>query len=280
MNLQKMRKKRMLSDGLVSIIMPSYNTASFISQSIDSVLAQTYENWELIIVDDCSTDETKEVVSNYQKKDDRIHFFVNEKNSGAAISRNKAIELSKGEWIAFLDSDDIWEKDKLKNQILFMEKNRYDFTYTKYEEINDKSEPLGIIVSGPKKIKKWLMYGYCWPGCLTVMYNQKRIGKIKVVDIKKNNDYAMWLKISKKANCFLYPEVLGYYRKRSGSISNHSYLQLIKWHFKLFRYSEDMNAILSSFFTVVNLVFGCIKKVVFKKNYKLDTNRTCLKVKQ
>ena len=119
---------------LVSIIMPSYNTAPYISETIQSVLNQTYQNWELIVVDDCSTDNTDQVVAYI--KDERIKYFKNEKNSGAAISRNRALRESKGRWIAFLDSDDLWMPEKLEKQIAFMESNGYFFSYTNYEEMD------------------------------------------------------------------------------------------------------------------------------------------------
>ena len=197
---------------LVSIIMPSYNTQKFIEETLDSVLAQTYTNWELIIVDDCSTDNTDEIVSPFLS-DSRIIYIQNEKNSGAAVSRNRALREAKGKWIAFLDSDDLWTPDKLEKQIAFMQSNGYCFSYTNYSEIDESSEPLGKTVTGPKKITKTGMYNYCWMGCLTVMYDVEKIGLIQIEDIKKNNDYAMWLKICKKANCYLLDEDLARYRK-------------------------------------------------------------------
>ena len=220
-----------MKEDLVSIIMPSYNTGKFIKETINSVLNQTYNNWELIIVDDCSTDDTEEIVNAI--KDNRIKFLKNSANSGAAISRNKAIKEAKGKWIAFLDSDDLWKSEKLTKQIKFMKENNYDFSYTNYTEIDEEGNEKGIKITGPKKIKKTGMYNYCWPGCLTVMYNAEKIGLIQIEDIRKNNDYAMWLKICKKADCYLLDEELAMYRKRSGSISNHSYWKLIKWHYKL-----------------------------------------------
>ena len=156
--------------GLVSIIMPSYNTAAYIKESIQSVLNQTYTNWELIIVDDCSTDSTDEVLETI--KDSRIRYFKNDKNSGAAVSRNKALREAKGQWIAFLDSDDLWMPEKLEKQIYFMESNGYAFSYTSYEEIDIEGNKTGIRVTGPKKITKTGMFNYCWPGCLTVMYDR------------------------------------------------------------------------------------------------------------
>lgn len=249
---------------LVSIVMPSYNTASYIKDSIESVLNQTYTNWELIIVDDCSTDNTDEVVTSIH--DGRIRYLKNEKNSGAAVSRNRALRVAKGRWIAFLDSDDLWMPEKLEKQIRFMESNGYAFSYTNYEEIDEMSNNMGIVVTGPRKITRIGMQNYCWPGCLTVMYDTNTIGGgISVADIKKNNDYAMWLQVSRKADCYLLDEVLAKYRKRSGSISNHSYLKLVIWHYKLFHEAEGYNPLISAVLTIKNLFFGIWKKVRYVK---------------
>ena len=122
---------------LVSIVMPSYNTAKYIADSIQSVINQTYSNWELLIVDDCSTDNTEEIVASFN--DERIRFIKKDKNSGAADSRNVALRAAVGKWIAFLDSDDTWEREKLEKQIRFMENGNYHFSYTRYEEINEDS---------------------------------------------------------------------------------------------------------------------------------------------
>ncbi len=276
--------------------MPSYNTGRFIAESIRSVMAQTYTNWELIIVDDCSTDNTMEVISDILSAvipdapsavisdapsavipgthskvipgltgnlASRIRVLQNATNSGAAVSRNRALREARGKYIAFLDSDDLWTPDKLEKQIRFMEKNGFDFTYTKYNEIDEKGTALGVVVGGPAHVGKTGMYNYCWPGCLTVMYNREVVGDIQIADIKKNNDYAMWLKIIRKAKCHLLPEVLASYRKRTGSISNHSYTALIKWHYKLYREAEGMNPISSLWITVRNLFFGVMKKFLY-----------------
>lgn len=249
---------------LVSIIMPSYNTARFIAETISSVLAQTYENWELIIVDDCSTDNTDEVVGELLS-DTRIRYIKNEHNSGAAVTRNRALREAKGKWIAFLDSDDLWEPDKLQKQISFMKENGYRFSYTNYIEIDEESKPNGKIVSGPKRITKHGMYNYCWMGCLTVMYDADIVGLVQIADTKKNNDYAMWLKVCKKTNCYLLNETLAKYRKRSGSISNHGYMKLIKWHYKLYREAEKKNSFMSVIFTFRNLFWGVWKKFRYVK---------------
>lgn len=250
--------------GLVSIIMPSYNTAPYIKETIQSVLNQTYMNWEIIIVDDCSTDNTDEVLSEIH--DERIKYLKNEKNSGAAISRNKALREAKGQWIAYLDSDDLWMPEKLEKQINFMKRHGYSFSYTNYEEIDVEGNKTGVKITGPKKITKTSMFNYCWPGCLTVMFDATKIGLIQIEDIKKNNDYAMWLKVCQKADCYLLAETLALYRRgRRGSISTHSKLDLIKWHYRLFRKVEKETIIVSSINVGRNLFWGCYKKIRYNR---------------
>lgn len=251
--------------GLVSIIMPSYNTAEYIAESIQSVLSQSYIDWELIVVDDCSTDNTDEVVKPYLS-DERIIYLKNEMNSGAAVSRNRALREAKGKWIAFLDSDDLWTPDKLSKQINFMEEHGYSFTYTNYAEIDTDSKKNGVTVTGPKRITKCGMCNYCWPGCLTVMYYANAVGLIQIADIKKNNDYAMWLKVCKKADCYLLDEELALYRRgRTGSISTHSIRKLIGWHYKLHKEAEGKNSLIALFNTGKNLIFGFYKKKRYVK---------------
>ena len=255
-------------DKLVSIVMPSYNTAEYIGASIESVLAQTYTEWELLIVDDCSTDQTDAVVASF--RDERIRYFKNETNSGAAVSRNRALREAKGRWIAFLDSDDLWHPEKLEKQISFMEHNRCAFSYTAYEEIDEASEKLGRCVAGPARIKKIGMYLYCWPGCLTVMYDASVIGLVQIEDIKKNNDYALWLKVIDKAECLFLREVLASYRKRSGSISNQRYVSLIKWHYRLFRVADHKKSVPAFLLTCGNMVFGVLKKLIYVKEVRAE----------
>lgn len=247
--------------GLVSIITPSWNCCPFICETIKSVQAQTYTHWELLIQDDCSTDCTDKVVAPMAEVDCRVKYACNEKNCGAAVTRNNALRRAKGKWIAFLDSDDLWMPDKLERQLKFMVEHEYNFSYTAYCEIDEQSRETGKVISGPKHVTKVGMYSFCWPGCLTVMYNRNQVGLIQIADIKKNNDYAMWLKVCRKADCYLLDECLARYRRgRTGSISTHSYLSLIKWHYKLFREAEGIGPMLSFFITCVNLVSGLYKK--------------------
>ena len=252
-------------DELVSIIMPSYNTANYIAASIQSVLDQTYQNWELLLVDDCSTDDTDAVVAPFLT-DARIRYLKNERNSGAAISRNRALREAKGRWIAFLDSDDLWYPTKLEAQLKFMQSHGYHFSYTSYEEINEAGTRTGVLVSGPKRITKTGMYNFCWPGCLTVMYDAEAVGLVQIADIRKNNDYAMWLKVCQKADCYLLDTCLAQYRRgRTGSISSHHIAAMVSWHYKLFRNAEKKSPMIALTLTARNLFWGLYKKVRYVK---------------
>ncbi len=251
---------------LVSIIMPTYNCGRFIAESIRSVLAQTFTNWELIIVDDCSTDNTEDVVTYFD--DPRIHYLRNEQNKGAALTRNKALREAKGRYIAFLDSDDLWSPDKLERQIAFMEQNGYAFTYHDYTEIDEESMPLGVYVSGKMHVRPFDMYCCCWPGCLSVMYDANIVGLVQVPDIRKNNDSAMWLQAIKKADCYLLPENLAQYRRRTGSITPTSVWKKIGWHYILFRQGAGKNPIAATFWMGMNIIGNSYKKFKYVKRYE------------
>lgn len=253
---------------LVSIIMPSYNTAQYIEETIASVLAQTYTNWELIIVDDCSTDNTDEVVAQYLD-DHRIRYLKNEKNSGAAISRNRALREATGKWIAFLDSDDLWNPQKLEKQIAFMEEHNYKFTCTDYR-IQLNSQWLPYIYTCPNKVTEFKMKNYCYFSTITVMYDREYVGLIQIENIRKNNDYAMWLKIVKKSPCYRLPECLSAYIKHEGSISSGSKLKLIKHHYILWRIAEHKSPVAACILTIRNLFWGAIKKIVYKKKINVE----------
>lgn len=247
---------------LVSVIMPAYNTAEYIDASVRSVLDQTYRNLELIIVDDFSDDGTEKIISGYS--DERIVLLRNECREGAAYSRNRALKQARGRWIAFLDSDDLWHPEKLEKQIAFMAKNGYAFSYTCYSEIDKGGANTGITVSGPDRITKHGMFRYCWPGCLTVMYDSSRVGLVQIEEIARNNDYAMWLKVCRKADCYLLKEILASYRRgRNNSISSVSRLRLIKWHYRLFRTCEKRSPLVAAGLTLGNIFWGVFKKVKY-----------------
>lgn len=238
--------------------MPSYNSEKYIEFTLNSIKAQTYHNWEVILVDDCSSDNTLEVVKSYATTEPRIKYYQLEKNSGAAIARNTAIDLAKGEFLAFLDSDDLWVPEKLEKQINFMVENNYNFSCTSYSRVDEKGAPL----EGVRRVKFRSDYNavlqYC-PGNSTVIYNAKEIGKVKIPNIKKRNDYVMWLQIIKKEK-YLYglDEILGSQRMREGSISSNK-RTLVKYHWKVYRDIEGL-----SFLRSLYLVFYWIFVSVFK----------------
>lgn len=254
-----------MKEGLVSIITPTYNCGCFIAETIESVLAQTHSDWEMIIVDDCSTDNTAEVVARYN--DPRIHYICNERNSGAALTRNRALREAKGRWIAFLDSDDLWEPTKLQEQLSFMQKHNYAFTYHDYIEIDESSKPLGIRVSGKNRVGKIGMYTCCWPGCLSVMYDARAVGLIQIEDIRKNNDSLMWLNVIEKADCHLLPKTLARYRRRQGSITPPSIIDRILWHYVLFHDGMKMNPVSSAILMSLNIFGNSMKKIFYVKKY-------------
>lgn len=248
---------------LVSIIMPSYNTGKFITETINSVINQTYTNWELIIVDDCSTDNTDEVVAQFN--DERIRYLKNPKNSGAAVSRNYALREAKGKWIAFLDSDDLWLPEKLEKQIAFMEKNDYKFTFTDYKIVTPQGVELPYIYTGPNKVTRRKLFEYCYFSTITVIYDRNTVGLIQIADVKKNNDYAMWFEAAKKTDCYRFPHCLSIYCKREQSISSGSKWKLIKHHYILFRKALEKGKVVSAMLTLGNLFFGVIKKLRYRQ---------------
>lgn len=263
--------------GKVSIIMPNYNCEKFLEETIKSVLSQTYENWELLIVDDCSIDSSVDIIKNYCENDDRIKLFINEKNSGAAASRNWALREATGKWIAFLDSDDLWLPEKLEKQLTFMVDNNYKFSYTAYDHIDENSLSLNVIVTGPKVVNKRKMFNYCYPGCLTVMYDGAGMGLIQIPDEIGNgeNDYAIWLKAIKKETCYYFNEILAHYRVRKNSLSHGSNkIKLIKNHYKLFRISEKKNLLVTCVCVGRNLLYGLLKKIHYVKSAKKEIRKS------
>lgn len=230
--------------GKVSIIMPAYNCAKYITESIASVTAQTYTNWELLIVDDASTDNTQQVVEELAKKDSRIKYIRLEKNSGAAVARNTAIEKADGRYMAFLDSDDLWYPEKLKKQLGFMQENGYSFTCTTYEWIDETGKPTGKIKKPFKRADYNLCLYYGDPiGNSTVIYDAQALGKFFVPPIRKRNDFAMWLQVLKKEK-YIYGlrEVLASYRSRSDSLSKKKF-GLLKYQWQLYREIEKLNIV-------------------------------------
>ena len=251
-----------MAEELVSIIMPSYNAGKYIEASINSVLNQTYKDWELIIIDDCSSDNTLEVIKTFT--DSRIRLLQNERNSGAAISRNYGLREAKGKWIAFLDADDTWKEEKLATQIKCMEENNWAFSFHDYR-ICINGELLPYVCTAPNKVNRRKMYDYCYFSTNTVMYDRDIVGLIQIADLKKNNDYAMWLQAIERADAFRIPRCMAYYNKHGDSISSGSKIKLVKWHYILFQKGLGKSPIMATLLTINNLFHGVIKKAVYKR---------------
>lgn len=267
---------------LVSVVMPAYNCERFIGESIESVLRQTYTAWELIIVDDGSTDKTAEIARTYAADEGRITVMELRDNAGPAGARNRAIAAAKGKYLAFLDSDDIWYEDKLKKQINFMQSSGAVFSYTNYEKITENGEKTGITVRSPSRVDYKTMLFMGDPiGNLTVVLDISVIGKTIVPDIRKRNDYALWLKVLRDKNCstaYGLSEVLASYRLRSESVSHGGALftkvKLLKYYWQLYRKIERLS-VLKSFAAIISLIaiklFNMAKEITMRNKFNRNS---------
>lgn len=244
---------------LVSIITPCYNAAKYLSQCIGSVQEQTYSNWEMLIVDDSSTDHSVEVIKTFQKNDERIKLIQLNTNSGAAISRNKAIENAQGDYMAFLDADDMWFSNKLELQIVFMQKNNYAFTYSSYEEIDETGHFLKLKPIFKSHLNYRDLLTANRVGCLTAVYDVKQLGKMYMPNIRKRQDYALWLTILKQPHiyCFGLNEVLSQKRVIKSSISSNKF-EMLYWNFVMFRKTQKYSIVKSLYCLGLN-VFNRVK---------------------
>ncbi|RXR20938.1 glycosyltransferase family 2 protein [Flavobacterium amnicola] len=230
---------------LVSIITPTYNSAKYISEAIQSVQKQTYRNWEMLIVDDCSSDNTIAIVEQFMEDDHRIHLLKLNKNSGAGVARNSAITEAKGKYISFLDSDDLWKPEKLSKQIEFMKANNIPFTFSFYDCINEDGKSLNIRVEAPKKLSYIKLFFCNFVGNLTGIYDTDYFGKIAISSIRKRQDWMVWLSIVKKIKVAQpIPESLAYYRVRKDSISA-SKIKLLKHNYTVYRKFHRFNVLVS-----------------------------------
>lgn len=240
-------------NALISIITPVYNSEKYLLENLTSVRVQTYIHWEHILVDDCSSDGSGALIKTLQKKDPRIKYHRLEKNSGAGIARNRAIELANGDYIAFLDSDDQWHSKKLENQLNFMNANNYHFTFTDYDIVDTDNKKLNITICSRRKVtfKRALFKNPI--GCLTVIYSKKHFGKQYFPSIRKCEDYALWLKLLKKADGYGLSECLASYRKRNDSISSNK-VDLLKYIWQIYRKEENLSWLKSIFYSVSTIV--------------------------
>ena len=232
---------------LVSIITPLYNCSTFLESTIRSIIAQSYIDWELVLVDDCSQDNSLDIANDYVAQDSRIKLIKLTKNSGAAVARNIAIEEASGRFIAFLDSDDLWHPQKLEKQINFMLENNYAFSYTAYEKINEEGKVFEY-VGAPHQLSYKQLLKTNEIGCLTVIYDTKHLGKVYMPTETKREDYATWLSILKKTDyAYGMPEILGQYRVYANQ-SSAKKGKMAKENWKLYRNIENLSVIKSVYY--------------------------------
>ena len=246
-------------DNLVSVICPSFNSELFLERSIDSVLNQSYANLELIIIDDFSNDNSRNIIEKKSKQDPRIIKIFNSENLGPALSRNKGIKKAKGRFIAFLDADDLWYKQKLKIQLKFMIKKRLKFSYGPYIKVNEVGEKLNEVHPEKSMTYAKLLEGNKI-GCLTAIYDTKALRKIYMPLVRKRQDWALWLSIHKNIRYSRsVGELLGEYTVREQSLSSNK-ISLIYYHYIVYKKIENL-----SFFKTIYFLLKYIITFLWKK---------------
>ncbi|MEG1410455.1 MAG: glycosyltransferase family 2 protein [Terrisporobacter sp.] len=250
-----------MNEYLVSIITPVYNSAEFIEETIISVQNQTYANWELLLIDDCSKDDSAAIIEKYRVKDDRIKYIKMEKNSGAAVTRNFGLKTSKGRFIAFVDSDDLWESDKLEKQVTYMLKENIGFTFTSYRYMKEDGSKTNKVAKAPFKINYEGLLKNTIIGCSTVLIDKYIVGEFEMPLVRRGQDTATWLKILRKEKyAYGIEEPLVNYRLVGGSISSNKMVAL-KRTWNTYRNVENLS-IAKSAYVFCFYVFNAIKKRV------------------
>jgi glycosyltransferase involved in cell wall biosynthesis len=248
---------------LVSIIIPTYNTEKFIGDTLQSVQNQTYQNWEMILVDDASTDRTVSVIEEFAKKDSRIKLFKLEKNSGNGFARNIAVEKAVGKYIAYLDADDLWFSNKLEKQIGFLKANNLHFTFSFYDCIDEEGNSLNRRVEAPINLTYDELFFCNYVGNLTAIYDADYFGKIILEATQKRQDWRLWLTILKQIQVTKpVPEPLAFYRIRKDSISS-SKFKLIKHNFGVYREFHGFNFV----FSVLLMARFLFTQLIIKPRY-------------
>ena len=255
-----------MEENKISIIIPVYNCENLLEKTIECVVNQTYKNWELLLVDDCSQDNSAEIAKKYADKDVRIKYFKLKENSGAAVARNTALNNSTGRFIAYLDSDDLWKKEKLEKQVNFMLKNNYAFTCTDYEKINEDGESLNKIVKIPKEVNYNLFLRNTIIQTVGVMVDTKLTGKelLQMPNIRRRQDAATWCQLLKNGfNCYEVPENLSYYRVVTNSLSSNKF-KAIKMNWYWYRKIEKL-PLWKTCYCFIGYAFNACKKRIYIK---------------
>ena len=242
-----------MKSSLVSIIMPAYNAEKFIAESIASVQQQTHRDWELLIIDDASKDGTLALVNGLQKKDSRIKVHNLPTNQGAGFARNIGIKASKGDFISFLDADDLWKPQKLEKQLQFLQQQKVQVCYSSYDLIDEAGNPLNKTVKALQKLPFQKLLRANYVGNLTGIYNAKELGKIYCPLIRKRQDWGLWLLAVRKAGGAKgISEALAYYRVRENSISRNKW-EMLGYNYKVYRKVLEFSALKSGFWMLLFL---------------------------
>lgn len=251
---------------LVSVITPTFNSEKFIADTILSVQNQTFTNWELLIVDDCSTDTTVKIIESFQDK--RIKLIRLSQNSGAGVARQTAVEKASGTHIAFLDADDLWLPQKLQKQLDFMTENQQPFTFSFYDRIDESGKLLGKRIEAPRNLTYHQLFFCNFVGNLTGIYAVDFFGKIEIPSIRKRQDWIVWLKILKKIkSARSVPESLALYRIRENSMSA-SKTKLLRYNYKVYRDFHRLNSIAAFFCMGIFLFVQLLVKPRYSKTIK------------
>lgn len=249
-------------EALVSVIMPAYNCEKYVVEAINSVLAQTYKNWELLVLDDGSKDNTLQIIEEFSQKDSRIKALPNGKNMGVSATRNRGIELASGDWIAFLDSDDMWEPLKLEKQFEVVENKSAEFLFTGSSYINEEGEPFRGMFEVPEKVTYKRLRNQNVISCSSVLVKKKYFENIKMEKDEMHEDYAVWLRILKLGvTAYGVNEPLLIYRISRNSKSGNK-IKTVKMTYKVFRF-VGINPIGSAYFMMRHVVasVGKYKKI-------------------
>lgn len=249
-----------MTDGLVSIITPVYNGGKYLVETIESVLRQTYPHWEMIIVDDGSTDNSAWIAEEYTVKDSRIKLF-RQVNGGSASARNNGIRHAQGRYIALLDADDLWEPHFLESQLALLREKKAIVVYASYDRINERSEIFLMPVKAKPQVSYKQMQRRNYIACLTGLYDTSRYGKIYLREELKSirDDYAYWLEIVQLAGiAYGNPEILARYRVLKSSTTGNK-IRLIKYQFQFYHKFQKLGFIRSCFYTLYWGISGWLK---------------------
>ncbi len=244
---------------LVSIITPVFNAGRFLKETASSVFKQTYTNWEWVLVDDCSTDNSWEILTSLQKQDSRIKIFKNKENLKSGKTRNFAIKQANGTFIAFLDSDDLWHPEKLRIQIAFMINSGYNFTHTSYGYVDENGNTIKSTFHVNQKVTYYDLLKRTEISCLTAVYNADEIGKFYMSEHARKQDYALWLAILKSGtNSFGIDQELAYYRQVKGSATSKKYKLIFK-HITFLKETQNFSTIKALYYTAYWMINGFVR---------------------